>query len=72
VFKGWIEDFTPPSLLKGDAFYFPECDPEVVRATIGYLKSTTDGFIAILDPSAGGSKDVLFYVKMYKFALCLG
>src|ERR1700722_9828431 len=69
VIKGWIEDgeTIPPSLQKGDALYFPECDPEVVQAVIEYLNSTTDGLIAILDPSAGGSKDVLFYMKMYKF-----
>jgi hypothetical protein len=74
VIKGWIEDreSIPSSLQKGDALYFPECDPEVVHATIKYLNSTTNGRIAILDPSAGRSKDVLFYVKMYKFALCLG
>ena len=59
-------------MQKGDALYFPECDPEVVHATIEYLNSTTNGLITILDPSARGSKDVLFYVKMYKFALCLG
>ena len=52
-------------MRKGDALYFPECDPEVVHAAIEYLNPTTD-------PSAGGSKDLLFYVKMYKFALCLG
>lgn len=74
VIKGWIEDkeSIPSSLQKGDALYFPECDPEVVHMTIEYLKSTTIGLIAILDPPAGGGKDVLFYVKMYKFALCLG
>jgi hypothetical protein len=73
VIKDWIKNkSTPPSLRKGDALYFPECDPEVVHAVIEYLNSTTDGDIAILDPSAGGSKDVLFYVKMYKLALCLG
>ena len=66
MIKGWIEGNVPTSLQKGDALYFPECDPEVVHAAIEYLKSTTD------DPSAGESKDVLFYVKMYKFALCLG
>jgi hypothetical protein len=74
VIQGWIEDWEsiPSSLQKGNALYFPECDPEVVHATIEYLNSTTNGQIAILDPSAAGSKDVLFYVKMYKFALCLG
>jgi hypothetical protein len=74
VIKGWIEDkeSIPTSLQKGDALYFPECDPEVVHAAIEYLKSTADGLIAILDPPAGGSRDVLFYVKLYKFALCLG
>jgi hypothetical protein len=74
VIKGWIEDkeSIPSSLQKGDALYFPECDPDVVQATIEYLNSTTNGLIAILDPSVGGSKNVLFYVKMYKFALCLG
>jgi 7-cyano-7-deazaguanine synthase in queuosine biosynthesis len=74
VIKGWIEDkeSIPTSLQKGDALYFPECDPEVVHAAIEYMNSTTDGSIAILDPSAGGSKNALFYVKMYKFALCLG
>lgn len=67
VIKGWIEgkEPIPTSLRKGDALYFPECDPEVVHVAIEYVTSTTD-------PSAGGSKDVLFYVKMYKFALCLG
>jgi hypothetical protein len=72
VIKGWIDKGTPTSLLKGDALHFPKCDPEVVRAVIEYLISTTDGLIAIPNPSAGGSKDVLFYVRMYKFALCLG
>jgi hypothetical protein len=74
VIKGWIEDkeSIPTSLQKGGALYFPECDPEVVHVVIEYLNSTTDGLIAILDPSAGESKDVLFYVKVYKFALCLG
>lgn len=74
VIKGWIEDkeSIPSSLQKGDALYFPDCDPEVVHATIEYLNSTTKGLIAILDPPAGGSRDVLFYVKLYKFALCLG
>jgi hypothetical protein len=74
VIKGWIEDkeSIPPSLLKSGALYFQECDPEVVRAVIEHLKSTTDGPIAIPNPSTRGSKDVLFYVKMYKFALCLG
>ena len=74
MIKGWIEDkeSIPTSLQKGDALYFPECDPEVVHTVIEYLKSTTSGIIAILDPSAGRSKDVLFYVKMYKLALCLG
>ncbi len=74
MIKGWIEDkdTIPPSLRKGDALYFPDCDPEVVHATIEYLKSSTNGLIAIVDPSAEGSKDVLFYVKLYKFALCLG
>jgi hypothetical protein len=74
VIKGWIDDTEsiPTSLRKGGALYFPECDPEVVHAVIKYLNSTTDGIIAILDPSAGGSRDVLFYVKTYKFALCLG
>ena len=74
MIKGWIEDkeSIPTSLQKGDALYFPECDPEVVHAAIEYMNSTTGGSIAILDPSAGGRKDVLFYVKMYKFALCLG
>jgi hypothetical protein len=74
VIKGWIEDkeSIPTSLLKGGALYFPECDPEVVHAVIEDLKSATDGSIAIPDPSTSGSKDVLFYVKMYKFALCLG
>lgn len=68
VIKGWIEDkeSIPASLQKGDALYFPECDPEVVHAVIKHLKSTKNGLIA------GGGKDVLFYVKMYKFALCLG
>ena len=59
-------------MQKGDAFYFPECDPEVVRAAAKYLNSTTDGLAAVLDPSVGGSEDVMFYVKMYKFALCFG
>jgi hypothetical protein len=74
VIKGWIDDTEslPPSLRKDGALYFPECDPEVVRAVIKYLNSTTDGNTAILDPSVGGSRDVLFYVKTYKFALCLG
>jgi 7-cyano-7-deazaguanine synthase in queuosine biosynthesis len=73
VIKDWIKNKSiSTSMRKGDALYFPGCDPEVVHATIEYLKSTTDGLIAILNPSAGGSKDVLFYVKMYKFALCLG
>jgi hypothetical protein len=74
VIKGWIDDkeSIPTSLLKGGALHFPECDPEVVHVVIEHLKSTTDGPIAIPDPSAGGGKDVLFYVKMYKFALCLG
>jgi hypothetical protein len=75
VIKDWIECASiPTSLLKGNALYFPECDPEVVRGAIGYLNSTVDGVIAaiaILDPPTGGSEDVLFYVKMYKFALCL-
>ena len=72
VIKGWIDKGTPTSLLKGDALHLPKCDPEVVRAAIEYLISTTDGLIAIPHSSAGGSKDVLFYVRMYKFALCLG
>lgn len=74
VIRGWIEDkeSIPSSLQKGDALYFPECDPEVVHATIKYLNSTTNGLIAIRDTSARGSRDVLFYVKLYKFALCLG
>jgi len=74
VIKGWIEDkeSIPASLQKGDALYFPECDPGVVHLVIEYLKSTTNGLIAVLDPSAGLSKDVLFYMKLYKFALCLG
>ena len=74
MLKAWIEDkkSIPTSLQKGDALYFPECDPEVVHAAIRYLNSATDGLIAIREPSAGGRKDVLFYVKMYKFALCLG
>ena len=74
VIRGWIEDkdSIPTSLQKGDALYFPECDPEVVYATIEYLKSTKDGLIAIMNPSAKGGKDVLFYMKLYKFALCLG
>jgi hypothetical protein len=48
VIKGWIEDkeSIPSSLQKGDALYFPECDPEVVHATIEYLNSTTNGLIA--------------------------
>jgi hypothetical protein len=73
VIKGWIEDkeSIPTSLQKDDALYFPECDPQVVHATVDYLKSTTTGLIAIPDPSTG-SKDALFYVKVYKFALCLG
>jgi hypothetical protein len=73
VLKGWIEhkETRPASLQKGDALYFPECDPEVVHAMIEYLKLPTDGPTAILDPSAGRNRDVLFYVKMYKFALCL-
>ena len=74
VIKGWVEDneSIPASLQKGDALYFPECDPEVVHTVIEYLKSTTNGPIAVLDPSVGGGKDVLFYMRMYKFALCLG
>ena len=74
MIKGWIEDkeSIPTSMQKGDALYFPNCDPEVVRATIEYLNSTMHGLIAILDLLAGGSKDVLFYAKTYKFALCLG
>lgn len=76
MIKGWIEDkeTIPSSLRKGDALYFPECDPEVVHATIEYLNSSSSakGIIAIVGSSAEGSKDVLFYVKMYKFALCLG
>lgn len=74
VIKGWIEDkeSIPSSLQKGNALYFPECDPEVVHATIEYLRSPTNGLIAIVAPSAGARNDVLFYVKMYKFALCLG
>jgi hypothetical protein len=74
VIKGWIEDkeSIPTSLQKHEALYFPECDPEVVHATIEYLISTTNSDIAILDLSARGGNDVLFYVRMYKFALCLG
>jgi hypothetical protein len=73
VIKDWIKNESlPPSLRKGGALYFRECDPEVVHATVEYLKSTTDGPIAILNPPAGESKGVLFYVKLYKFALCLG
>lgn len=68
VIKGWIDDTEsiPKSLRNGGALHFPECDPEVVRAVVKYLNSTTDGIIAILDPSAGGSRDVLFYLKTYK------
>jgi hypothetical protein len=75
VIKGWIEQQNiPASMRKDDALYFPWCDPEVVGATIGYLKSRADGLVAVLDSSAAGGagRDVLFYVKMYKFALCLG
>ena len=74
MIKGWIEDkeSIPTSLQKGNALYFPECDPQVVQATVEYLKSTTTGLIAIPDSFAGGSKDALFYMKVYKFALCLG
>lgn len=59
-------------MLKGEALYFPECDPEAVSATIKYLNSTKDGLTDNLDPSILESKDVLFYIKLYKFALCLG
>jgi hypothetical protein len=74
VIKGWIEDkeSIPASLQKDDALYFPECDPQVVHATVEYLRSATKGFIAIPDTSTGDSKDALFYMKVYKFALCLG
>ncbi|KAF2500623.1 hypothetical protein BU16DRAFT_614348 [Lophium mytilinum] len=73
VIKGWIEDgFIPHSLKKGDALYFSWSDPEVVSLTVEYLKSTADGLIAILAPLGEGTRDVLFYLDMYKFATCLG
>ncbi|KAF2814442.1 uncharacterized protein BDZ99DRAFT_473503 [Mytilinidion resinicola] len=73
IIKGWIEEgYTPPSLRKGDALYFPWSDPEVVGVTVEYLKSTADGLIAILAPPERKTKDVLFYLNMYKFATCLG
>jgi hypothetical protein len=72
VLNEWIEESTPPNLEKDGAFWFPECDPEVVHTAIEYLKSIPDGHFAIPDRSAGGSEKVLFYVKLYKFALCLG
>ena len=74
VIKGWIEDkdSIPPSVIKDNALYFPDCDPEVVSATVEYLKSADNGLIAILDQSVVRNTDVLFYVRLYKFAVCLG
>ena len=68
MIKDWIEekDSIHPNVLKHGALYFPDCDPDVVKATIDYLKSTK------LQPSAEGCNDALFYVRMYKFAICLG
>ena len=58
--------------MKDNALYFPDCDPEVVSATVEYLKSADNGLIALLDQSVVRNKDVLFYVRLYKFAVCLG
>lgn len=78
ISRDWIQDkdSIPPQMLRGNDFLFANVEPGIVQATINYLSHTPQihgptidrfPFVTTLQKT-----DVLFRVKLYKFALCLG
>ncbi|KAE9974944.1 hypothetical protein EG328_003549 [Venturia inaequalis] len=78
IISDWVhdKDSIPSHMLRGNDFLFASIEPDVVQATINYLSHTPRTFgppIERLPFVTSLQKiDVLFRVKLYKFALCLG